>query len=78
MPRRIGNGEQLGIDGSGTVGSRLPKGLPNPFRDGYALSAGHSLNLSVFFLIEEDLKLLWHPNSVCGSLLNESMVPSSD
>ena len=58
MSRRISDGAQFGIDGPWIFTSGLPKGLPNPFRNRHALSAGHALNLSVFFFIKEDLKSL--------------------
>ncbi|MCY4528765.1 MAG: hypothetical protein OXD46_07055 [Chloroflexi bacterium] len=58
MSRRISDGAQFGIDGSRIVASDLPKGLPNPFRDSHTLSAGNALNLSVLFLVKEDLESL--------------------
>ena len=51
-------GAQFGIDGPGIIAPGLPKGLSNPFCDGHVLSAGNALNLSVLFLIEENLKSL--------------------
>ena len=58
MSRRISNGAQLGIDGPGIIAPGLPKGLPNPFRNGNPLTPSYALNLSVLFLIEENLKSL--------------------
>ena len=58
VSRRISNGAQLGIDGPRVIAPGLPKGLSNPLCDGYALSARNALNLSVLFLIEENLKSL--------------------
>ena len=58
VSRRISNGTQFGIDGPGIIAPGLPKGLSNPLCDGYALSARNALNLSVLFLIEENLKSL--------------------
>ena len=56
MSRRIGNGAQFGIDGPGMIAPCLAEGLPNPFRNGNPLTPSYALNLSVLFLIEEDLK----------------------
>ena len=67
MSRRVGDGTQLGIDGPGIIASGLPKGLSNPLCDGPAMSAGNALNLSVLFLIEEDLESLRHTSSVLDS-----------
>ena len=67
VSRRIGNGAQLGIDGPGIIAPGLPKSLSNPLCDGHAVPAGFALNLSVLFLIEENLKSLWHVNSVLDS-----------
>ena len=67
MSRRVGDGTQLGIDGPGIIASGLPKGLSNPLCDGHAMSAGNALNLSVLFLIEEDLESLRHTSSVLDS-----------
>ena len=58
MSGRISDGAELSIDDPWIITSGLPKGLPNPLRDGHALSVGNALNLPVLFLIKEDLQSL--------------------
>ena len=64
MTRRIGDAAQLNVYLHAVIVHRLPKGLSDPFRDGHSLTAGNALNLSVLFLIEEDLQSFWHTDSV--------------
>ncbi len=58
MPRRICNRAQFGIDAPWMIAPRRPKGLSDPFGDGQPLTTGNALNLSVLFLIEENLQSL--------------------
>ena len=56
MSGRISDGAELSIDGPWIITPSLPKGLPNPLRDGHPLPVGNALNLPVLFLIKEDLQ----------------------
>ena len=67
MPRRVGNGAQLRVDGSGVIDPRFAKRLTDPFRDRHTLPAGSALNIDVLFLIQKNLESFCHIESLIDS-----------
>ena len=57
----------LASSGPGVVVPCLAQGLTDPFGDGHTLSAGHTLNLQVFVLVQEHLKAFPHVCSLVDS-----------
>ena len=55
VPRRLGDGAQLGVDRSLLMASSLPQCLADPFRNGHAPPPGNGLNRSILFVVQEDL-----------------------
>ena len=67
MPRRVGDGPQLGIDGSGVIGPCLTPRLADPFRKCHTLTPGSALNIDVLFLIQKNLESFRHYRSLIDS-----------
>ena len=67
MQRGISDNAQLGVNSPRVVASCLAQGLPDPLSKGHPLASGNTLNLLVFFLVQENLQSLRHRNSLIDS-----------
>ena len=67
IPRRVGDGPQFCLDGSGVIGPCLTQRLADPFCDCHTLLTGSALNIDVLFLVHKNLESFRHDSSLSDS-----------